>query len=176
MTKKILGLYVFILGIAILIKVIFIKLQIGYFFLFFMFSISIHMILIALFTKRKRFIIPGIILFLSSIFIFFYYIYFIKYIDFKNIWPIIGLIPAISFIFYYIISVKKSLTTIIPGIFICILSLVMLLITLGIFKINFLDLLLILISSMFIIVGLFFLFNKKPVSVDNDKNIKIKKK
>jgi hypothetical protein len=170
MTKKILGLYIFILGLLILIKVIFINLQIGYFFLFFIFTISIHMILIALCTKRKKFIIPGTILFLFSIFIFFYCIYFINFIDLKNIWPIIGLIPSISFIFYYIISVKKSLTTIIPGIFICILSLVMLLITLGIFKIKFLDLLLILISSMLIIVGLFFLFNKKSISTDNNKN------
>ncbi len=161
MAKKILGLYVFIFGLSILVKVLFKGLEIKYFFLFFVSVLSVHMIILALFFKRKKFIIPGIILLLSSLFLFLYYIFFVNVIQFKNIWPVIGLITSISLVGFYSISTGKNPAIIIPGIFIGILSLILLFITLGLFKIRFMDFLLILISTMFIFVGSYFLFNIK---------------
>jgi hypothetical protein len=160
--KQILGLYICIIGLVILIKIIFPFLKLHFFLLFFLVIISLN-IIISSFTKdkNKRYIIPGLTILFSSIFLLLYFFVIEKYINLKYIWPILGLFPSISLIIYYLISNKKSPHILIPGIFIGFLSIILLLNTTGIMIINFSSFLLILISFMLIITGLYLVFHDK---------------
>ena len=79
-----------------------------------------------------------------------------------------GLFPSIALIAYYLISSSKSPATIIPGIFIAIISLVIFFNTADIVSIDFKSFLIILIASMLIVIGLYLIFQKK---IDKIKKI-----
>ncbi len=178
--KQLVGLYIFLIGIILLIKVIFPSLQLQFFLLSVLIIISINLILLSFNKKEKnkRFIIPGLILLSTSIFFILYFLIIEKYLNLKYIWPIIGFFPSISLIIYYIISNKKSPHTIIPGIFIGFLSIILLLNTSGLMMIDFISFLLILIALMFIVTGLYFIFHDKlnylKKQPDNKSNTKEK--
>lgn len=161
--KQLVGLYIFLIGIIILIKVIFPYLKLHFFLLSIFIIISINLILLSFHKKEKnkRFIIPGLILLLSSIFFILYSLVIHNYINFIYIWPVIGFFPSVSLILYYFFSAKKSPHTIIPGIFIGLLSIILLLNTTDIMVIDFISFLLILIALMFVVTGLYFLFHDK---------------
>ena len=169
--KQIMGLYIFVIGISILIKIIFPSLKIYFFLISLLIIISIN-ITISSFKKgkNKRFIIPGTILLLLSMFFLLYFLFIYKYINLKYIWPILGLFPSISLIIYYFLSNKKSPHIIIPGIFIGFLSIVLLLNANGIMIIDFISFLLILIAFMFIITGLYLIFHEKLRELKKQKN------
>ncbi|MCK4798475.1 MAG: hypothetical protein KAT05_13930 [Spirochaetes bacterium] len=172
-TKKLLGIYIFIIGLSILIKILFPDLEGIYFILSFIIIVSINFIIKSVrLQKSKRFIIPGITLLLSSVFFLFYLLFFKNIYRFDKIWPILGLFPSISLIFYYIISTRKSPATIIPGLFIGLMSFVLLLITTGIFKIKFTDFLIMLLAGMIIVIGLYLMFDKQITNIK--KHIKDK--
>jgi len=144
-----------------------------------MIIISINLILLSFNKKEKnkRFIIPGLILFLSSIFFILYFLIIQNYINIKYIWPIIGFFPSISLILYYLVSNKKSPHTIIPGIFIGFLSIILLLNTSGLMMIDFISFLLILIALMFVVTGLYIIFHDKFNYLNKQTdNTNIKKK
>ena len=73
---------------------------------------------------------------LLSTFLIIYFLLLENCISFDKIWPIMGLFPSIALIVYYMISSSKSPATIIPGIFIAIISLVLFLNTADIISIN----------------------------------------
>jgi hypothetical protein len=175
-SKKLTGLYVLIIGMAILAKTIFPAINNLYLFFILLFIISINFIVVSIRNDRtKRLIIPGVIFLLFAVFMFLYFLLLYKYCTFIKIWPVLGLFPSIALIIYYVISVSKSPAIIIPGIFIGIISLVILMKNFGIMKINFLNFTLILISSMLIIIGLFLIFQKRIEDL-NKKRSKLKYK
>lgn len=166
--KQVLGIYIFLLGIAVLIKIIFPNIKIVFFVFGIFIVISINLIISSIKKDvSKKFIIPGITLFLLSTFLIIYFL-FLSNITFSKIWPIMGLFPSIALISYYLISTAKSPATIIPGIFIAIISLVIFFNTADIVNINFKTFLIILIASMLIIIGLYLIFQKK---IDEIKKI-----
>jgi hypothetical protein len=175
-SKKLTGLYVLIIGIAILLKTIFPDINNLYLFFVLIFIISINFIVVSIRSdKTKRLIIPGIIFLLFAVFMFLYFLILYKYCSFKKIWPVLGLFPSAALIVYYLISIAKSPALIVPGIFIGIISIVILLKNFGIMKINFLNFTLILISSMLIIIGTYLIFQKK-IEILNKNRQKISRK
>jgi hypothetical protein len=158
--KKILGLFLLIFGITILLMIIFPRIDINI--MVFVALMSVMLIVKAFETQgSKRYIIPGLMFLLISIFLILYYLFFEDEIELKRIWPILGIFPGISLIVYYIMSKTRSLATIIPGIFILLLSLVILMITIGVINISFRTFLALLVSGMIIITGLYFVFNNE---------------
>jgi len=158
--KKILGLFLLIFGITILLMIIFPRIDINI--MVFVALMSVMLIVKAFETQgSKRYIIPGLMFLLISIFLILYYLFFEDEIELKRIWPILGIFPGISLIVYYIMPKTRSLATIIPGIFILLLSLVILMITIGVINISFRTFLALLVSGMIIITGLYFVFNNE---------------
>lgn len=137
-TKRLTGIYIFIIGIGLLLKAIFPEINIAIIFFILLFAISLNFIYIAVKKeKRKRMIIPGVILLLLSLFLALHFLFLYQYVDFIKIWPIIGLFPSIALIVYYLISTTRSPGIIIPGIFIGIFSIVILIKNMSFLKINF---------------------------------------
>jgi hypothetical protein len=157
--KQIMGFYVLIIGLSIILKTVFPGFKLIYFFFAFLIIISIHLIIKALSsTKSKKLIVPGVTLLLLSLFLKSYFLFLYRFVEFRSIWPILGLFPAIGLILYYIISCNKNPATIIPGIFISILSIILLLITTHVFKLKFINFIIIVLAGMFVITGLYLIF------------------
>ena len=173
--KHLMGLYIFLIGISILIKIIFPFLKVYFFLISLLAIISINVIISSLKKeKNKRYIIPGLTLFFTSMFFLLYFFFIKNYVNIKYIWPVWGLFPSISLIIYYFISNKKSPHIIIPGIFIGFISIVLLLNVNEIMIINFSSFLLILIAFMLMITGLYLIFNEKLRDIKESKKQKDK--
>ncbi len=158
-SKKWLGLYIIFIGLSIFLKIIF-GIKFVFFILIFFIFISIHLIVISISKeKRKKLIIPGISLILTSTYFLINFLLLEKFIPFKKIWPILGFFPSFSLISFYLISKRKNPATIIPGIFIGLLSIILLLIITKILKLEFKTFLLVVISGMLIFIGLYLIFN-----------------
>lgn len=179
--RQVMGFYVFIIGLSIILKTIFPGFKLIYFFFAFLIIISIHLIISSLFsTKSKKLIIPGVTLLLLALFLKLYFLLLYRFVEFRSIWPVLGLFPAAGLILYYIISSNKNPATIIPGIFISILSIILLLNTTHVFKLKFINFIIIFLAGMFIITGLYLIFYKeinifKKLLKSESKNKKKKK-
>lgn len=161
--RKIIGICLFLLGVFLLSSQLFPNQAFyKYLILIFILIISVGFIIYSTRSeKNRKLIIPGISFSLLSLFILSYFVFFNNY-PFEKIWPIIGLFPAISLIVYYLISPAKSPSTIVPGIFIGIMSSVIFIkMNFENDNISFQQILLIIISSMIILSGLGFMFSKK---------------
>lgn len=179
--RKIIGLYIVIIGFFILLKTLLPDLKIIFFLLIFFIFFSIHLILqIIISKKRKKLIVTAITLLLTSLFFLLYMVYFKNYYKFEIIWPILGIFPAVGLITYYIISNNKSPSAIIPGIFIVLLSIILLLMTNDLIQIDFISILILLLAGMFIFTGLFLIFKKEIEKIkkqlDNKNSYKINNK
>jgi hypothetical protein len=170
-TKQLIGLYILIIGLCIIVRITLPEVKVIYILLAFLIIISIHLIIKSLSSRKKRMIVPGITLLFLSIFILIYLLFLNNFVTMNHLWPIIGIFPAISLIIYYIISEIKSPATVIPGIYIGILSIVLFLITMNIIQLKFINFLIMLIAGMLIIIGLYLIFYKKNNNNQLDQNI-----
>lgn len=170
--KKVLGFYVLTIGVLSFFKVLFYEmLSIGYVMAVLLLIMAVDMVVRSLVVKgqkdRKLFI-PGATLLQGILFFFLYYLIFAKIgLTFEKLWPVLGVFPGLSLILHYLIFQRKSPTVVVPGIFITLLSIVILLINLDIFKIGFKHFLMLLIPLFAIILGLFLILGKES---DDDKS------
>lgn len=158
--KKVLGFYLLIIGVLSFFKVLFYdQLSIGFVMAFLIMVMSIDMVVRSLVVKEqkdRKLFIPGATLLQAVIFFFLYYLLFVNIdMEIDKLWPVLGIFPGLSLILYYFIFQRQSPTVIVPGIFITLLSVVILLINLGIFKFGFKHFLMLLIPIFAIVVGLF---------------------
>jgi hypothetical protein len=161
-SRKLLGVYIILLGLSLFFKVIFSDLKIILFVLSLVALLSINSI-IRIFNNKlnKKYIVISVFSLLMSLFFIIYILFLEKIVKIDRLWPIMGFFPALGLIVYYFISEKKNPATIIPGIFIALLSFVLMVITLGLFPlISFEKILLLIISFMIIFIGMYFVFKK----------------
>ncbi len=155
--QKLIGIYIILIGTLFLLKFLLrhtmIYVVIG---LIMLPGIELMIRTIVL-KKSKKLVIPGITLIGTSLLLLLLLV-FKKSISLNMFWPLLGISPALSLIIYYCISSSKNPATIIPGIFILIMSIVLQLFSLNIFNFEFRDFVFLLIPIMIILFGLFLLF------------------
>jgi hypothetical protein len=162
--SRIIGFYLTIIGLVILFKILFLEqFKILYIVLVLLIIPSIDFIVRALTRKRQKILlIPGITVFCTCIFFLLYLIFFeSSSVTLNQIWPFLGMFPALGMIFYYIISIRKNSAIIVPGIFLVFLSVILLLFTTNIINFKFTYFLFLMIPFTIIIVGLYLLFRKE---------------
>lgn len=162
--RKLLGIYLIIFGVIFLVKLIFHEyFSIIHALLVFFLFLSIDLTWRAFKKQKMRiYIIPGITLFFTSIF-FLIYLTFLNdsYYTLKKLWPILGIFPGVGLIIYYFWVHKKNLSIIVPGVFISLLSLVLLLINIGILQFDLKFFLLLLVPCFVILIGLYLLLGEE---------------
>lgn len=171
--RKVVGIYVIIFGIFFLMKSLFPNLEILFFFLVFLAIISLHTtIKIMKIKKKKGLLVLSNSLFLISLFFLIYIIWLKNYFSLKLLWPVLGFFPGISLIQYYFSSSNKSPSILIPGLFIILLSFVLLLLANHYIEIDIRTTLMLITSSMFILTGLILVFKKNKAHKNhlNNKN------
>ncbi|OHD13327.1 MAG: hypothetical protein A2086_11655 [Spirochaetes bacterium GWD1_27_9] len=174
-TSKIIGFYIFTVGLIILFKLLFLEqFKIIYIALFLLILPAIDFTVRGFRKKKRRsFLIPGIT-FLTGCLFFLVYIFFFNpnYGSLIKVWPVIGIFPALGLITYYIFTPKRDPRIIVPAIFFLFLSIVLLFFTTGIINFKFRYFLLLLLPFMVILVGLYLLFNNeiKNIKKNIDKN------
>jgi hypothetical protein len=177
--SKVVGIYILLLGMIILFKILFAELFTGVHIILIILTVaSLDLTIRGLFmNKRKFLLIPGIIIFLTCIFLLIYIFFIDPHFNyFANIWPVMSSFPAISLIVFYLRSSKKRTAIIVPGIFLLILSIILLLFTTHIITLKFTTFLLLLIPSMIIITGLYLIFRneleifKKKIKKKHNQN------
>ncbi|MCG8572375.1 MAG: hypothetical protein MJB14_19765 [Spirochaetes bacterium] len=163
--KRKLGVYILAIGIIIFLKIVFYQqFPVLNLMLFFVLFASIDLIVYSFSRKKKtnHFFIPGATLSLSALFLIFYIYFFEKNnYSLEQLWPILGIFPGISLILYYIFFTPRSRSTIVPGFFITMLSVVFLLVRLDIINLDLQKFLLLLIPIFLIIIGLYLIFDDK---------------
>lgn len=169
--KKVLGLYLLIIGIVVLLKILFVdEFSVVYILLIIVLFASIDMIVRALKNKKKEksLYIPGLILCLTTVFLSIYLLLLTDTIfTIEKLWPLFGIFSGISLISYYFIFIPKSPSTIVPGIFITIVSIILLASRIGFFCVDFKKFLLLLIPAFIILIGLYFIFDEKIKELKN---------
>lgn len=181
-TSKIIGIYIFLIGSIILLKILFYdNLDIIFIILLLLLIPSVDLTIRGIYKKRHRkFIIIGIIILLSVIFLLIYQLFIDKrVISMKQLWPIFGYFPPISMILYYFKSNKyKYPAILVPTFFLIILSTILLLFTCGIINFQFKYFILLSIPLLIILLGLYLIFSNeiRLLKKNIDKNIQINKK
>lgn len=173
--KKIFGFYMIVIGLVILFKILFPDLINSiYIFFVFLFVASLDFIIRAI-KRRGRgrdyfFFIPGMTALLITIFLIFYYAFlYVKGISFLHLWPVLCLSPGLSLIAYYFISKRKSISIIVPGVFITLLSCVLLVFSLGFVQFRFRYFALSFIPIFFILMGIYFIVGENIIK-DTDES------
>lgn len=165
--RKILGIYLVVFGVLLFLKIAFYgSFELKYMFTSFCIFTGFELAFRSLRDNKKniKIFFPGVVLFCISLFYLLYNTVLVRFgISFSDIWPILGFIPGLCLILYYLVYSKKSVSIIIPGIFITSISFVFMLSTLKILPKIFSKemFLIILVPSIFILVGLYFIFNKQ---------------
>lgn len=165
--RKILGIYLVVFGILLFLKIALSgRFPLRYMFTIFGMFTGFELAVRSLKNNQKniKIFFPGVVLFCISCFYLIYNSILINLgITFSDIWPVMGVIPGICLILYYLVYSKKSVSIIIPGIFLTSISFIFMLSTLKILPeiVSKEMFLLILVPSVFILIGLYFIFNKQ---------------
>ena len=164
--SRLMGFYIFYIGLILLLKIIFSEnIPIHYAFAIFLILPSLDCILLGFTNKKyKLLIVPGITLLLTLVFLLLYEFVLYRYIFLKKFWPLFGIFPAISFIIYSSVFHKKNPRVIIPAVFIALISIIFLLFSLSIIKMEFKAFLLFFISISIMSLGIYIIYNNIMIS------------
>jgi hypothetical protein len=162
--SRIIGLYLVVVGLVVLFKILFLEqFKISYIIIILLLLPSFELIIRGFMRKRQKIlVIPGVTILLTCIFFLIFMIVFNSDMSkLVGLWPILGLFPSIGLITYYIISLRKSVSIIVPALFLLFLSIMMLLFTTGVLTFKFSYFLLLLVPLLIILIGLYLLFKKE---------------
>ncbi len=181
--SKAVGFYIFYIGLILLLKIIFNeKISIFYAFAIFLLLPCFDCIIWGFTDKKyKVLVIPGVATLLTLIFLLLYEFILNKYMPIEKFWPVFGLFPATAFIIYSFVFPRKNPRIIIPAIFIAFISIIMLLFSLNIIKIEFKAFLLFFISISIMSLGIYIIYNNNIINkmrtkeANNQGNNKIDK-
>ncbi len=164
MSKKILGFYFFVIGLIILLKLIFQdKIDLFLVSLISANLFSIPLIIVSFVNKKHflRYFFPGTLTFMTTLFLMILEI-FLKGTDLQivKLWPSLTLISGITLILSYFFSVKKNQAILIPGVFISLISTILLFFAISGWG-SFRQFLFFLVPSVLMYLGLYLLMCNK---------------
>ncbi len=153
--RKLLGVYILLIGILLLVKFM-MNITLLYVFVGLLLLPGIELIMgVIIYKRSKKLLIPGITLLGTSLFLLFYLLFSRELQGLLKFWPVIGISPAIGLIVYYFTTGSKNPATIIPGVFILLMCIILMFFSLGVFSFSFKDFILISVPVIIILFGIF---------------------